>query len=147
LIEKTDIFKKLETKELKARDLVDDTLKNVDLLPEIINGISSKNPRVKFKSAEILRQISEKDPKILYSNFDFFVDLLESENRIIKWEAMGVIGNLTSVDSKNKFDKIFNEYYNLLAADSMITIGHVLTTQRKLLKQSRISLTGSQMNS
>jgi len=67
LIEKTDIFKKLETKELKARDLVDDTLKNVDLLPEIINGISSKNPRVKFKSAEILRQISEKDPKILYS--------------------------------------------------------------------------------
>jgi len=35
-------------------------MKNPGLLPEIFNGVSSENSRVKFKSAKILRGISEK---------------------------------------------------------------------------------------
>jgi hypothetical protein len=133
-MKKLTFLKSSKKKEHKAQDLVDEVVKGADSLPEILKGISSENPKVKFKSAEILRQISDKAPKILYSNFDFFVDLLESKNRIIKWEAIDVIGNLTSVDSKNKFDKIFNEYYGFLAADSMITIAHVIDNSAKIAK-------------
>lgn len=109
-------------------------MKDSGLLPEIFNGISSENPRIRMKSAKILRVISEKNPKILYSKMDFFVNLLDSPNKILRWIATDVIGNLTSIDSKNKFDKIFKKYYSLLSAESMITVGHVVDNSGKIAK-------------
>jgi len=69
---------------------------------------------------------------MLYSNFDFFTELLDSENRILKWIAMDVIGNLTSVDSENKFDRIFRRFYDLLSDESMVTAGHVIDNSGKI---------------
>ena len=133
-MEKIDILEKLGKKEIKAGDIAKNVIKVPGLLPEIFNGISSENPRIKFKSAKILRVISEKSPEILYSKMDFFIDLLDSENRILKWVAIDVIGNLTSIDSKNKFDKIFKKYYSFLSAESMITVGHVVDNSGKIAK-------------
>lgn len=133
-MEKIDILEKLGKKEIKAGDIAKNVIKGPGLLPEIFNGISSENPRIKFKSAKILRVISEKNPEILYSKMGFFIDLLDSENRILKWVAIDVIGNLTSVDSKNKFDKIFKKYYSFLSAESMITVGHVVDNSGKIAK-------------
>ena len=133
-MEKITILEKLGKKEIKAEDIAKNVIKNPSLLPEILNGISSENPRIKFKAAKTLRVVSEKNPEILYSRMDFFVNLLDSKNRILKWIAIDVIGNLTSIDSKNKFDKIFKKYYGFLAADSMITIGHVVDNSGKIAK-------------
>jgi len=123
---KSDIFDDLGKKEIKAEDLAERIIKNSDFLPEILNGISSENPRTKFKSAKILKIISDKNPKMLYPKMDFFINLLDSENNIVKWNAMDVIANLTFVDSKNRFDKIFEKYYGLLYEGSLITAGHVV---------------------
>ena len=131
-MEKIDILEKLGKKEIKAEDIAKNVTKNPSLLPEIFNGISSKNPRTKIKSAKILRVISEKNPEILYSKMDFFADLLDSENKILKWNAIDVIGNLTSIDSKNKFDEVFKEYYSFLSAESMITVAHVVDNSGKI---------------
>jgi len=124
----------LGRKEIRAEDLSDKVLRNPDLLPEVFDGISSANPRIKFKSAKILRIISEKNPKMLYSKMDFFVNLLESENNILKWTAIDVIANLSSADSKNEFDKIFENFYDLLSDESMITAGHVIDNSGKIAR-------------
>jgi len=131
---KKSIFDELGKRETKAEDLSNKVLRNPDLLPEIFDGISSANPRIKFKSAKILRIISEKNPKILYSKMDFFVNLLESENNILKWTAIDIIGNLSSVDSKNEFDEIFEKFYDLLSDESMITAGHVIDNSAKIAR-------------
>lgn len=54
----------------------------------------SSNPKVKFKSAKILTLVSRNDPKKLYPKIDFFIDLMDSENSILKWNAIDVIANL-----------------------------------------------------
>ena len=77
-MEKIDILEKLGKKEIKAEDIAKNVIKDPGLLPEIFNGISSENPRIKFKSAKMLRVISEKNPEILYSKMDFFINLLNS---------------------------------------------------------------------
>ena len=59
-MKKTDVLEKLGKKEIKAEDIAKNVMKNPGLLPEIFNGVSSENSRVKFKSAKILRGISEK---------------------------------------------------------------------------------------
>ena len=133
-MEKIDILEKLGKKEIKAEDIAKNVIKDLGLLPEILNGISSENPRIKFKSAKTLRVISEKNPERLYSKMDFFIDFLDSENKILKWNAIDVIGNLTSIDSKNKFDKIFKKYYSFLSAESMISVGHVVDNSGKIAK-------------
>lgn len=139
-----DIFDDLGKKEIKAEDLAERIMKNPSFLPEILKGISSENARIKFKSAKILRIISEKNPEMLYPKMDFFVDLLDSENNIVKWNAMDVIANLTFVDSKNMFDKIFEKYYGFLYEGSLITAGHVVDNSGKIANakpnlQSRIT--------
>jgi len=127
-------MKELEKEETKAEDEAENVMKDPNLLLEIFDGISSENPSVKFKSAKILRIISERNPQILYSRMDFFVNLLDSENNILKWIAIDVIGNLTPVDSENKFDKMFKKYYGFLSDESMITISHVLDDSGKIAK-------------
>lgn len=123
-----------EIEKTKTEDLTRSVIENPSLLPEILNGISSENPRVKFKSAKTLRVISEKNPEMLYTEMDFFSHLLNTENNIIKWIAIDVIGNLTSIDSENKFDKIFTKYYDLLSDKSMITMSHVIDNSGKIAK-------------
>ena len=131
-MKKSDIFDDLGKKEIKAEDLAKRIIKNPDLLSEVYDGISSGKARIKFKSAKILRIISDKNPKMLYPKMDFFISLLDSENKIIKWNSMDVIANLTFVDSKNKFDKIFEKYYGFLYEGSLITAGHVVDNSGKI---------------
>ena len=126
--------RKLGEKATTANDIAKNVIKDSSLISDIFNGIYSKNPRVRFTSAKTLRIISEKNPKMLYSRMDFFTNLLDSENKILKWIAIDVIGNLTYVDLKNKFAKIFEKYYSLLSAESMITIGHVVDNSAKIAR-------------
>jgi hypothetical protein len=56
------------------------------------------------------------------------VKLLDSENNILKWNAIDIIANLTRVDSYNKFDRLFKKFYGaLLYEGSLITAGHVVS--------------------
>ncbi|MDH5636133.1 MAG: hypothetical protein OEY47_05650 [Candidatus Bathyarchaeota archaeon] len=131
-MKESKILDALGKKGIEAEDLADKVSRNPELLPEILDGVSSEEARVRFNSAKILRIISEKQPKILYSKIEFFVDLLDSENNILKWIAIDIIGNLASVDSENKFDRIFRRFYDLLSDESMITAGHVIDNSGKI---------------
>jgi hypothetical protein len=97
----------LNRKQDNSKSLARRIVKNPNQLSVVFNGISSENPRIKFRSAKVLKLISEKNPELLYPKIDFFIDLLGSENNIIKWNAMDTIANLATVDSKKRFDKIF----------------------------------------
>jgi nitrate reductase NapAB chaperone NapD len=119
---------KLERKEIEDEELAEEATKSKESLSELLDGIASANPRVKFRSAKILRMISKRNPEMLYSSWDFFVKLLDSENNILKWNAIDIIANLTRVDSYSKFDRLFKKFYSgLLYEGSLITAGHVVS--------------------
>jgi len=94
------IVDELGKRGIEAEGLADKVFRNPDLIPEILAGVSSAEARVRFNSAKILRIISEKQPNILYSKIEFFIELLESKNNILKWITIDIIGNLASVDSE-----------------------------------------------
>ena len=122
----SSILDKLEERETKVEELAEEAIKNKELLHELFNGVSSANPRIKFGSAKILRIISERNPKMLYPSMEFFVNLLDGGNNILKWNAMDIIANLTVVDSHNKFHRLFKKFYGYLYEGSLITAGHVV---------------------
>lgn len=131
---KAGILERLENKEIKSEELADEVLRNSDLLPELLKGLSLSKAPIKFCSAKTLRTISEKKPELLYPELKFFIQLLESENNIIKWNAMDILANLVKVDTKRKFDKIFDKYYGGLEDESMVTAAHVVDNSGKIAK-------------
>lgn len=132
IVGRIDVLEELGKKETEAADIVEKVIKNPDLLPELLDGISSAKARTRFASAKILRIISEKNPEILYPSMDFFVNLLDSENNILKWNAMDIIANLTVIDTDNKFHRLFKKFYGFLYDGSLITAGHVVDNSGKI---------------
>lgn len=128
------ILEAVAKKKNKAEALAKRVIRNPISLSELLEGIYSEKAAIKFKSAKILRIISEERPGLLYPKWDFFEKLLDSENNIIKWNAMDVIANLTRVDSRNRFDKIFRKFYGMLYEGSLITAAHVVGNSWKIAK-------------
>ena len=150
------LLQKLENKTMTKQQLYKKVKQNYGLIPEILGGISSTKPAIRYGCAKVLMDLSEEEPEQLYPHMDFFIKLLESKYRILTWNALIIISNLTQVDKEKKFDSIFNKYYSYLDDEYMVTVANVVgnsgkialakpyLTQKitdKLLKVENISIT------
>jgi len=116
------IAQKGSDKEAIAENIADDPAQ----IEEAIGGLSSKKASTKFGCAKVLRTISEQHPEALYPHIDVFIKLLDSENNIMKWEGIYVIGNLASVDKGKKIDAILPRYLKPIQGPVMITAANVI---------------------
>jgi hypothetical protein len=90
------------------------------------NDLLSKDPDVKYGCARRLLAAAKEDPTQLYPRLDFFLSLLDGENRILKWTAIDIIGELARVDGAGKVDKLMVRLFDLLGAGNMITANHAI---------------------
>ncbi len=128
----SDLFQKLADKSIKKEQLFKKVIQNDELIPELVKGISSPKPAIRYGCAKILMDLSEEKPGQLYPYMDFFISLLESKYRILTWNAIIIIANLTKVDTENKFDDIFEKYYSLLDNEYMVTVANVVGNSGKI---------------
>lgn len=134
----------IEKKNVTAESMAKKIVKDKKLLTEVMDGITSDKAQVKYKSGKALIILSKENPEIIYAKWDRLADLLHSKNTFMKSIGIAVISNLTRVDTKNKFDKIFNDFYKLLNDESMITaanlVGHSgMIAKAKPKLQNRIT--------
>ncbi len=129
---KIEISKELAKKKDNSDGVAAWVVKHSPALGELLRGVSSKNPRVKFRSAKVLSMISEQDPNLLHPQMDFFVGLLDGDNKILKWHALDVIANLAKVDADKNFDRIFKKFYGPLREGSLVTAAHVVGNSAKI---------------
>ena len=95
------------------------------LIKELFQGVAGSNKRVKNASIKALAIISRDKPTILYPYYKFFVNLIDSDDKILKWNAIDIVGNLSYIDSKNRLEtKIIKKYFTLLFDEVMITAAH-----------------------
>jgi len=126
------ILDELAQKEDPSEKVAEKVIKEPDFIPDLLEGITSRNKRVKNRSIKILRTISSKKPELLYYHWDMFLSLMRGDDTILKWNAIDIIANLTPVDSQSKFDKIFDEYYDMIDDTTMITAAHVVDNSGKI---------------
>jgi hypothetical protein len=96
------------------------------LLPVVVDGVSSPKAQVRYGCASVLVELSKKHPAKLYPHMDFFISLLDSKHRILVWNAMTAIANLCAVDMDKKFDSVFDSYYGFLNDEYMVTVANVI---------------------
>lgn len=128
----SNLLQQLANKSTTKEQLAKKVTQNPALIPEILNGISSSKPTIRYGCGKILMDVSEEQPELLYPYMDFFISLLDSDYRILTWNAIITIANLTRVDTENKFDVIFEKYYGLLENDYMVTVANVIGNSGKI---------------
>lgn len=126
------LLHKLGEKTITKEQFLKKVKQNDDLIPELLNGISSSKPTIRYGCGKILMDLSEEQPEKLYPYMDFFISLLDSKYRILTWNAMSIIANLTKVDRDNKFDSIFEKYYSFLDNDYLVTVATVVGNSGKI---------------
>lgn len=86
--------------------------------------LSSDNPRTKYRRAKNLVTVAQKEPRQLAPHLRFFVKLLDSENNILKWIAIDVIGYLASVFKKNRVEQFIEILVDFLRGGKLIAANH-----------------------
>jgi hypothetical protein len=123
----------LNKKDTDIEAVVKKAKRDKDLLADLVENLKSKNENIRYNSFKILLQISEDEPKLLYSSWNFLEELLDSKNTYHRSSSAHLIANLTAVDTKNKFEKIFHRYYELLN-DSVILAAGITANSGKIAK-------------
>lgn len=127
-----NIIEEISKKGSDKEKITKEVIKSPELIPQLFEGLNNSRGSIRLGCEKIIRLISEQQPELIYPYFDIFTKLLDSENNILKWGAIITISNLVSVDSKNKFDKIFKKYFSLISEKTMITAANTIKNSWKI---------------
>lgn len=122
----------LSKKGIDLEEIADDALSDEKLFKTLMDDIKSKDNTVRFNAFNALQIISENNPNYLYPQWDYLQNMLESKNNYHKYIAVYLLANLTAVDSENRFNKIFDEYFGLIKGNKTMIASHVILNSRKI---------------
>lgn len=111
-----------------------DAAKDQNLLKEILEGIVSTNDSYRHNCFKVLAIVGEKYPKILYPEWKRFEVLLSSGNAFHRAIAVNMITILARVDKKERFEKMFRRYFNLLNDESLMVARYVAKNANDLAR-------------
>ena len=134
----------LNKKEVDLACLARQASDNQEFLSELVAGLSDRQERVGYNCLKALMLVAEERPELLYPHWDVFVDLLRSDNTYFKLRGANLIAAVAGVDTDNRFERIFEEYYELLDGKSVIAAAYIAGNSSRIATahpelQSRIT--------
>lgn len=124
----------LNDKNMDVETMAKKAVKNDGILSELLDNLKTKNETVRYNCSKVLNFISEENPEVLYPRWDVFVKLLVSDHTYWKLSVIPLLANLTRIDTEDKFDRIFDEYFSLLNDKSMIPAVWIAANSGKIAK-------------
>ncbi|MDI9576846.1 MAG: hypothetical protein QM398_01760 [Thermoproteota archaeon] len=129
---KNELLQKLRDKSLTKTELLQKVKQDFDLLPTLVEGLASSKAAIRYGCAKVLMDLSVEYPNKLYPYMDSFIELLNSKYRILTWNAMVIIANLTKIDIDRKFDAVFNRYFAFINDEYLVTVANVVGQSWKI---------------
>jgi hypothetical protein len=107
---------------------------DTSLLAVLLDGLRADAAAVRFGCEKVLRLVSEKHPEAVYPYFDRLVELLDSDNQILKWGAITALANLAHVDPAGRFRPVFGRYFRPISGPDLITAATVIKGAPKIAR-------------
>ena len=126
------MLNQIADKTLTSEVLFKKVEKDFTLVPILLEGITSTKATVRYTCARVLVDLSRIYPEKLYNYINQFIELLKSDYRIIKWNAMAIIANLALVDKNKMLDYNFDKYFGLLHDGYMVTVANLASYSSKI---------------
>jgi hypothetical protein len=124
----------LKDKNANIERVAENALSDKKLLSELLDGLKSKAETYRYNCYKVLMLLSKSHGEILYPAWDYFVELLHSDNSYQKMSAVHLLTNLVKVDTEDRFHKIFDSYYSLLDDKSVIVAIYVAQNSSQIVK-------------
>ncbi len=99
-----------------------------------LEGILSKKDEIRTSSFKFLMKLSEEHPEVLYPKWDFFANLLDSDNHYHRYISINILANIVMVDAENKFEKIFDKYFGNIDGNRTMVAGQAALNSGKIAK-------------
>jgi len=119
--------------DIEKENIAKKALKDDKFLGEMIDNLT-ENCDKRWPSFQVLNYISEKYPEALYSKWEYLTNLFRTGNSYTKYATIYILANLTKVDTKNKFEKIFNDYFGEIDTNRTVTAAQVVFNSGKIAK-------------
>jgi hypothetical protein len=95
-------------------------------LPALLAALSSDSARVRYGAAKKLQALSARSPELLYPHFEVFAGLLHGENRILRWNAMRILGYLAPADTGGRLDRMIGDYLSPIPGPHLIDAANAM---------------------
>jgi hypothetical protein len=122
----------LNKKEVDLASLARRASRDQEFLSRLVAGLSGRQERVGYNCLKSLMLVAEERPELLYPHWNAFVDLLCSDNTYFNLRGANLIAAVVCVDSDNRFERIFDEYYDLLDGRSVIAAAYIAGNSGKI---------------
>jgi len=134
----------LNSRDVDLESLAQQAREDQEFLSELVEALSDKQERVGYNCLRALLLVADERPELLYPHWHVFVELLASENTYFKLRGANLIAAIIGADTENRFEQIFDRYYDLLDDKSVITASYIAGNSGKIARakpglQSRIT--------
>ena len=129
-----NIIPELDKKDVDVASLAKRVLEDMEVLPELLDGILASKDFIRFNSFKVLLFISEELPEVLYPRWDFFSALLDSDNSYQQYIAIYLISSLARADDSARLEGIFDKLYSILDGEGTITAAHLARNSGKIAR-------------
>jgi truncated hemoglobin YjbI len=127
------MISELENKDITPNMFAKKIIENPDLIYQYLDGLVSKNETYRYNCFKVLYIISENKPNLLYPHWNFFANHLRSDNNYHKMSAVLIIANLASVDTENRFEDVFDEFFENLKSKKTIVPIYIVKSSGKIV--------------
>jgi len=124
----------LQSKEIDPYHYAEKLIINSELISQYLDGLLSKNETYRYNCFKVLNVVSEKKPELLYPHWNFFINHLNSDNNYHQMSAVIIIANITAVDKEQRFEDIFDSFYENLKSEKTIVPIYIIKTSGKIIK-------------
>ena len=69
-----------------------------------LRELSSPLASTKYAGAKKFLALAQTNPRSLYPHLDFFVGLMRSDNQMLKWSAIQIVGRLAAFDTEGRIE-------------------------------------------
>ncbi|HKI44781.1 MAG TPA: hypothetical protein VKA08_05525 [Balneolales bacterium] len=99
-----------------------------------LDKLKVKDPKEKYGFIRELLKTGEENPARLYRHFECWSKMLASDNNILKWAAIDIIGYISAVDTKGKTDTKIDDLFRFLHCGHLITCNHAISALGRVAK-------------
>jgi hypothetical protein len=102
------------------------------MIDELLLGLESGKPRIRYGAAKALRQCSDQDPAQLYPHIDRFLALMDGDNTFLRWGSQRILGNLAAVDCDRKLESALDRILAPISQHEMIGAANAIAAAAQI---------------
>lgn len=80
----------------------------------------------RFAAGKALSVTAEKDPSRVYPHFAALAALLESDSKVVRWNALQIVALLAPADTDHKLDALLDKYLAFIRGSNMVSAANAI---------------------